>query len=111
MLNQEPVQPETFRLSSLDEDKRPIEIFEHADEELRVPEDELLPLEEEAKGAKSRNKMMLLWILVNTLATIGIVSRAGLQKIILKLRSTSSRSLPTKQFSTRQNFAIRNSAS
>ena len=111
MSNQEPAQPDNFRLSSPDEDKRPLEILEHADEESGRPEDALLPIEEEAKGAKRGNKMMLLWILVNTLATIGIVSLAGLQEMILKLRSKSSRSSPTKQFSTTQNFAIRNSVS
>lgn len=69
--------PENFRLSSLDEDSRPSsKLLEQKDEELGLSEDGLLPIQEEAKPKRSGGMMMLVWILVNTFATIGIVSIA-----------------------------------
>ena len=88
MLNQEPAQSvdsEIFRLDSLDEDKRPIELFEHTHEESRGLDDALSPIGEEVKRPKIRIKIMLLWILVNTLATLGIVSIAGPEKVTVRL--------------------------
>lgn len=38
----------------------------------------MLPTQEEAKPKRSGSLTMLLWILINTLATIGIVSIANL---------------------------------
>ena len=88
MLNQEPAQPvdsEIFRSGSLDEDKRPIELFEHAHEASRGPEDALSPTDEEVKRPKIGSKTMLLGILINTSATIGIVSIAGPEKVTVRL--------------------------
>ena len=65
--------PEHFRLSSLDGESRPLKLFEQKDEELAQSEDGLLPIPEEAKPKRRGNVMMLVWILVNTFATIGIV--------------------------------------
>ena len=73
-----PSDPEHFRLSSLDEESRPLKLFEQKDEELAQSEDGLLPIQEETKPKRSGNVMMLVWILLNTFATIGIVSIARL---------------------------------
>ena len=70
--------PEHFRLSSFEEESRPTEVIEQKDEEAGQPEDALLPTQEEAKPKRSGSLTMLLWILINTLATIGIVSIANL---------------------------------
>lgn len=72
--------PEDLRLSSLDEDSRPSKSFlDHADEEAGQPKDALLSVEEEKnQPPPSSSKFMLfVWIVVNTLATIGIVSIGG----------------------------------
>ena len=69
--------PEHFRLSSLDEESRPTKLLEQKDEEAGLPEDALLPTQEEAKP-KRISITMFLWILINTLATIGIVSIVNL---------------------------------
>ena len=65
--------PENFRLSSLDEDKRTTKLLEHTDEEAAQSEDGLPHSQEKAKP-KAGGITMLFWILVNTFATIGIVS-------------------------------------
>ena len=92
--------PEHFRLSSLDEDDRPLKLFEQKDEELAQLEDGLLPIQEEAKPKRSGSVMMLVWILVNTFATIGIVSIARLVGKGKKLIHLLSRYLSTKPSST-----------
>ncbi len=72
--------PEDLRLSSLDEDSRPSKsLLDHSDEESGRPEDALLFVEKEKKHSPpgSSNFMLFVWIVVNTLATIGIVSIGG----------------------------------
>lgn len=67
--------PEDLRLSSLDEDSQPSKLFDHSDEEEAQPKHALLPEEKEKPKPKpgTSNGMLLIWIVINTLATIGIV--------------------------------------
>ena len=67
--------PAQFRLSSLDEDKRPTsKLLEQTDEEAGHPENAASPVQAQAQPVGSGNLMMVIWIAVNTFATIGIVS-------------------------------------
>lgn len=85
-----------------------MKLLEHTDEESGVPENELLPVLEEEKPPKSGGKMMIIWILVNTFATIGIVSRADLVRAYFKLKGPTSRSLSIKQSSMILNSVMHN---
>jgi len=72
--------PEDLRLSSLDEDSRPSKsLLDHSTEEGRRLNGALLPIEKEKKTSppNSSNFMLFVWIVVNTLATIGIVRIGG----------------------------------
>ena len=75
----QPANPDLFRLSSLEEDVRPTtKLLQHADEESGGTQEALLSSHEETRP-ETGCKMMLVWILVNTLATIAIVSIANLR--------------------------------
>jgi len=72
--------PEDLRLSPLDEDSRPSKsLLDHSDEEAGQPKDALISVGEEKKQPppSSSKFMLFVWIVVNTLATIGIVSIGG----------------------------------
>ena len=75
-----PESPDVFRLSSLEEGIRPTtKLLEPTDEESGAAPDALRSDHEETRPERTGSKMLPVWIMVNTVATIGIVSTANIK--------------------------------
>ena len=97
---------ESFRLSSFDEHRPSTKLLEDTEAEAEYLEDALSLTEEKAKPPKSSSIIIFMWILVNTFATIGIVSSVKFLRVDIKLKRRKSRSSSTRHFSTIHNSAM-----
>lgn len=73
--------PEELTLSSFDSDGQPGKLLDNSDEEAVYTDDPLADEDEKVVPAKTSTAKLVLWIIVNTFATIGIVSHFILQRL------------------------------
>ena len=105
----QPANPDLFPLSSFEEDVRPTtKALQHTDEKSGGPQDAQLSGHEETRPEKIGSKMMLVWIMVNTSATIAIVSITKPKQNVCQAESPILRSYSTKQSSKIHNSAKHN---